>query len=124
MEFMLLKWKQSYVSDTYEISMWVRRIVRKNDFVLIYARPHMGSSCIIAMQARPARENGYRHMRPFASEKTVSLPGFGRAEVSPPSACRTICSDFFRRALLTRVVPRRQGRPPRFSAGEGKCILQ
>ena len=55
MELMLLKWKQSYVSDTYEISMWVRRIVRKNDFVLIYARPRMGSSCFIAMQRRPPR---------------------------------------------------------------------
>lgn len=55
MELMLLKWKQSYVSDTYEISMWVRRIVRKNDFVLIYARPRMGSSCFIAMQRRPLR---------------------------------------------------------------------
>ncbi len=55
MELMLLKWKQSYVSDTYEISMWVRRIVRKNDFVLIYVRLRMGSSCFIAMQRRPLR---------------------------------------------------------------------
>ena len=35
--------------------MWVRRIVRKNDFVLIYACPRMGYSCFIAMQRRPLR---------------------------------------------------------------------
>lgn len=35
---MLLKWKQSYVSDMYGFELWVRKMVRKKHFITMCAR--------------------------------------------------------------------------------------
>lgn len=38
MELMLLKWKDSCVSDTYGFELWVRTYMRKNFFIVLWTR--------------------------------------------------------------------------------------